>query len=83
MGAHDKISNKIDDVAGKAKEGLGKATGDDKTRTEGKLDQAKSSVKDAAEHVKPAPLKGVTVAGGHVRVTLMPASWNVIHLSAN
>ncbi|MFZ1164323.1 CsbD family protein [Mycobacterium sp.] len=54
MGAHDKVSNKIDDIAGKAKEGLGKATGDDQTRTEGKLDQAKSSVKDAAEHVKDA-----------------------------
>jgi uncharacterized protein YjbJ (UPF0337 family) len=52
MGAHDKVSNKIDDVAGKAKEGLGKATGDDETRAEGKLDQAKSSLKDAAEHVK-------------------------------
>ncbi|HEY2085015.1 MAG TPA: CsbD family protein [Mycobacterium sp.] len=54
MGAHDKVSNKIDDVAGKAKEGLGKATGDDDTRAEGKLDQAKSSLKDAAEHVKDA-----------------------------
>jgi uncharacterized protein YjbJ (UPF0337 family) len=54
MGAHDKVSNKIDDVAGKAKEGLGKATGDDETRAEGKLDQAKSSLKDAAEHVKDA-----------------------------
>ena len=54
MGAHDKVSNKIDDIAGKAKEGLGKATGDDETRAEGKLDQAKSSLKDAAEHVKDA-----------------------------
>jgi uncharacterized protein YjbJ (UPF0337 family) len=54
MGAHDKVSNKIDDIAGKAKEGLGKVTNDDKTRTEGKLDQAKASVKDAAEHVKDA-----------------------------
>jgi uncharacterized protein YjbJ (UPF0337 family) len=48
------VSNKIDDIAGKAKEGLGKATGDDQTRAEGKLDQAKSSLKDAAEHVKDA-----------------------------
>jgi uncharacterized protein YjbJ (UPF0337 family) len=54
MGAHDKASNKIDDLAGKAKEGLGKATGDDETRTEGKLDQAKSSLKDAGEKVKDA-----------------------------
>jgi alpha-L-arabinofuranosidase len=42
-----------------------------------------TNTRDAAERVKPAPLKGVTVAGGHIRVTLMPASWNVIHLSAN
>ena len=54
MGTHDKVSNKIDDIAGKAKEGLGKATGDDSTEAEGKLDQAKSSVKEAAEHVKDA-----------------------------
>jgi uncharacterized protein YjbJ (UPF0337 family) len=54
MGAHDKLSNKIDDVAGKAKEAVGRATGDDKTRAEGKLDQAKSSLKDAGEKVKDA-----------------------------
>ena len=54
MGAHDKVSNKIDGVAGKAKEAVGKATGDDHTRNEGKLDQAKSSLKDAGEKVKDA-----------------------------
>lgn len=54
MGTHDKASNKIDDVAGKAKEAVGKATGDDDTRAEGKLDQAKSSLKDAGEKVKDA-----------------------------
>lgn len=54
MGAHEKVSNKIDDVAGKAKEGLGRLTGDENTRAEGKLDQAKSSLKDAGEHVKDA-----------------------------
>jgi alpha-N-arabinofuranosidase len=42
-----------------------------------------TNTRDAAERVKPGPLKGVTVAGGHIRVTLMPASWNVIHLSAD
>jgi uncharacterized protein YjbJ (UPF0337 family) len=36
MGAHEKVSNKIDDFAGKAKEVVGKATGDDGTRVEGK-----------------------------------------------
>jgi uncharacterized protein YjbJ (UPF0337 family) len=54
MGTHDKVSNKIDDVAGKAKEAVGRATGDDDTRAEGKLDQAKSSLKDAGEKVKDA-----------------------------
>jgi uncharacterized protein YjbJ (UPF0337 family) len=54
MSAHDKVSNKIDDVAGKAKEAVGRATGDDDTRAEGKLDQAKSSLKDAGEKVKDA-----------------------------
>jgi uncharacterized protein YjbJ (UPF0337 family) len=57
MGAGDKISNKIDDLGGKAKEGAGKATGDKSTENEGKVDQAKSSLKDAGEKVKDA-LKG-------------------------
>jgi len=42
-----------------------------------------TNTKDAAERIKPAPLKGVTVEGGHIRATLQPASWNVVHLSAN
>jgi uncharacterized protein YjbJ (UPF0337 family) len=54
MGAHDKVSNKIDDVAGKAKEAVGKAAGDRSTENEGKIDQAKSSLKDAGEKVKDA-----------------------------
>jgi uncharacterized protein YjbJ (UPF0337 family) len=54
MGEHEKLSNKIDDVAGKAKEAVGKVTGDDRTTAEGKLDQAKSSLKDAREKVKDA-----------------------------
>jgi uncharacterized protein YjbJ (UPF0337 family) len=54
MGTHEKVSNKIDDVAGKAKEAIGKVTGDEDTRFEGKLDQAKSSLKDAGEKVKDA-----------------------------
>ena len=54
MGAGDKASNKIDDLGGKAKEATGKITGDDSTKNEGKLDQAKSSLKDAGEKVKDA-----------------------------
>ena len=54
MGTGDKASNKIDDLGGKAKEGLGKVTGDKGTENEGKVDQAKSSLKDAGEKIKDA-----------------------------
>ena len=48
----DKAKNKIEDVGGKAKEAVGKVTGDKSTEHEGKGDQAKSSLKDAGEKVK-------------------------------
>ena len=54
MSAEDKVSNKIDDLGGKAKEAAGKVTSDDSTKNEGKIDQAKSSLKDAGEKVKDA-----------------------------
>ena len=54
MGAEDKARNKIDDVGGKAKEALGKVTGDKRSENEGKVDQAKSSLKDAGEKIKDA-----------------------------
>lgn len=54
MGTGDKVSNKIDDLGGKAKEAAGKVTGDKGTENEGKVDQAKSSLKDAGEKIKDA-----------------------------
>ncbi|MDP7706354.1 MULTISPECIES: CsbD family protein [unclassified Mycobacterium] len=54
MSAEDKIKNKIEDLGGKAKETVGKATGDRSTENEGRFDQAKSSLKDAGEKVKDA-----------------------------
>ena len=54
MSAEDKVSNKIEDLGGKAKEAAGKVTGDDSKKNEGKVDQAKSSLKDAGEKVKDA-----------------------------
>ena len=54
MSAEDKLSNKVDDMGGKAKEAAGRLTGDDSTKNEGKLDQAKASLKDAGEKVKDA-----------------------------
>jgi uncharacterized protein YjbJ (UPF0337 family) len=54
MSGTDKANNKIEDIGGKAKEALGKVTGDKDTENKGKIDQAKSSVKDAGEKIKDA-----------------------------
>ena len=54
MSGVDKAKNAVDDVAGKAKEALGKTTGDRSTENEGRKDQAKSDLKDAGEKVKDA-----------------------------
>jgi uncharacterized protein YjbJ (UPF0337 family) len=54
MGTQDKASNKLQDVKGKVKETVGKATGDEDLENEGKTDQVKASVKDVGEKVKDA-----------------------------
>lgn len=54
MGLDDKIKNKVEDLSGKAKEGTGKATDDEKLEAEGKGDQASSDIKQAGEKVKDA-----------------------------
>ena len=54
MGLEDKMDNKKDNLSGKAKEGVGKATGDENLERQGKNDQRKSDVKQAGEKVKDA-----------------------------
>jgi uncharacterized protein YjbJ (UPF0337 family) len=54
MSGTDKVKNKIEDLGGRAKEAIGRATGDTETMDEGRADQAKSSMKDAGEKVKDA-----------------------------
>jgi uncharacterized protein YjbJ (UPF0337 family) len=54
MSGSDKVGNKIDEAAGKAKEATGKATDDEKLENEGRADQAKSDLKQAGEKVKDA-----------------------------
>ncbi|MFE3800076.1 CsbD family protein [Nocardia tengchongensis] len=54
MSATDKAKNKAEEMAGKAKEKFGHATGNPDKENEGKVDQAKANVKDAAEKVKDA-----------------------------
>ncbi len=54
MSADDKAANKIDELAGKAKEAVGRATGNRDLEAEGKGEQARSNLKQAGEKVKDA-----------------------------
>jgi len=57
MGTQDKASNKAQDIKGKVKETVGKATGDEELEGKGTTDQAKSAVKDVGEKAKDAASK--------------------------
>ncbi|MEU0535769.1 CsbD family protein [Amycolatopsis tolypomycina] len=54
MSMSDKISNKAEDLGGKAKEAAGDLTGNERLQAEGQSDQAKAGLKDAVENVKDA-----------------------------
>jgi len=54
MGDQDKLQNTAEEKVGEAKEAMGQATGDDEMRSEGKAEQSKASLKQAAEKVKDA-----------------------------
>jgi uncharacterized protein YjbJ (UPF0337 family) len=54
MSGIDKARNKGQELGGKAKEAIGKVTGDRHTEYEGKVDQTKSKLKSAVEKVKDA-----------------------------
>ena len=54
MGTDDKLRNKGEDLKGKAKETVGRATDDEELEAQGRTDQAKSNLKDAGEKVKDA-----------------------------
>jgi len=54
MGLDDKIDNKREELAGKAKEGIAKATDDQELEDRGKADQVKGNLKQAGEKVKDA-----------------------------
>jgi uncharacterized protein YjbJ (UPF0337 family) len=54
MGADDKVKNAVEDVTGKVKETVGKATGNESMEAEGKTDQTTSHLKQAGEDVKDA-----------------------------
>ena len=50
----DRVKGSATNVGGKVKEGAGKATGDEKLKSEGVLDQAKGKVQNAVGGIKDA-----------------------------
>ncbi len=54
MGTQDKFENKADELKGQAKEKVGEATDNEQWQAEGKADQTKADLKQAAEKVKDA-----------------------------
>jgi uncharacterized protein YjbJ (UPF0337 family) len=54
MSTEDKAKNKVEEMGGKAKEGVGKVTGDQSLENQGRADQSKADLKNAGEKVKDA-----------------------------
>lgn len=54
MATDDKLRNQGQDLKGKAKESIGRATDDEELEAAGRADQTKSSLKQAGEKVKDA-----------------------------
>jgi uncharacterized protein YjbJ (UPF0337 family) len=60
MALEDKAKNKEQTARGKAKDVVGRATGDKPMETEGKIDQVVGHLKDAGEKVKDAVRSGAS-----------------------
>ena len=54
MSAADKAENKAEELKGKAKEGVGRATDNEQWEAEGKGEQGKAGLKQAGEKIKDA-----------------------------
>jgi len=54
MGLDDKVTHAAEEAAGKAKEGWGKLTDDERLEAEGKAEQAKANLKQAGDDIKDA-----------------------------
>jgi uncharacterized protein YjbJ (UPF0337 family) len=54
------VKGAVDKAKGAAKESVGKVTGDDKLRSEGKIDKAKGEIHKAAGDVKDAIKKSTS-----------------------
>ncbi|MGC5016990.1 CsbD family protein [Micromonospora sp. DT47] len=54
MGIDDKIDNASENTTGKVKEGVGRATDNERLEAEGRNDQADANLKQAGEKIKDA-----------------------------
>ena len=54
MSFTDKVKNKTDELAGKAKQGIGDATGNERLQAEGQAQETAAHGRQAGEHVKDA-----------------------------
>lgn len=55
MGRHEKkVDHKLEELGGKAKEAVGRATDDEELEAQGELDQTKGNLKQAGDKVKDA-----------------------------
>ena len=54
MATDDKLRNQGEELKGKTKETIGRATDDEELEAQGRTDQAKANLKDAGEKVKDA-----------------------------
>lgn len=52
MSTEDKANNKADELKGKAKETVGRITGNEEQQAEGQADQSEANLKQAGEKVK-------------------------------
>ncbi|GIF14697.1 hypothetical protein Ate01nite_47290 [Actinoplanes teichomyceticus] len=52
MAFDDKVDNKAEEMGGKVKEGVGRATDDERLEAEGRADQTSANLKQAGEKIK-------------------------------
>ncbi|QOC93961.1 CsbD family protein [Micromonospora craniellae] len=52
MGFEDKVNNTTENTTGKVKEGVGRATDNERLEAEGRGDQARANLKQAGEKIK-------------------------------
>ena len=52
MGADDKMQHQAEEMVGKVKQGVGKATGNERLEAEGHADEKKADLKQAGDEMK-------------------------------